>query len=302
MKQLTIMDKLKTVIDITSSNKTYIVVICLLAFLSILFATTNRKNAKESKKTYGIIYIVTIILILIKYYSSLSTMFDHMMNNLFVIVLFPNISVYLAAIITTNIIMWISMFGKKTKLLSKIINSIAFFCMHYLLILNLSIITNEKLDVFNQASLYQNGEVHSLIELSSNIFIVWIAYLIIYKLLTNYLEKHHPKNEKAMATEAVKVVNSSVSVPNNINYLPYPYTVKRDQTKVVTVYQKPATTNEYDSILTVDDYKTVLAMLKKKNTIEVAKTTNEEYIKEKKKIEEENQQKLSELMNLYRSI
>ena len=53
MKQLSLLDKLKVVVDLTSSDKTYIIVICLLAFLSILFATTNRKNAKESKKTYG---------------------------------------------------------------------------------------------------------------------------------------------------------------------------------------------------------------------------------------------------------
>ena len=77
MKQLSLLDKLKVVVDLTSSDKTYIIVICLLAFLSILFATTNRKNAKESKKTYGIIYIISLIAIIIKYHASLSTMYDN---------------------------------------------------------------------------------------------------------------------------------------------------------------------------------------------------------------------------------
>ena len=186
MKQLSLLDKLKVVVDLTSSDKTYIIVICLLAFLSILFATTNRKNAKESKKTYGIIYIISLIAIIIKYHASLSTMYDNMMNNIFVIIYFPNISVYLAAIITTNIIMWISMFNKNSKLFTKIVNSVAFFAMHYLLILLLSIITANNLDVFNQTSLYSNSEVHSLIELSSNIFVIWIIYLVVYKLLRSY--------------------------------------------------------------------------------------------------------------------
>ena len=35
MKQLSLLDKLKVVVDLTSSDKTYIIVICLLAFLSI---------------------------------------------------------------------------------------------------------------------------------------------------------------------------------------------------------------------------------------------------------------------------
>ena len=49
MKQLSFMDKINVVIDITKSNKAFFIILLLLLFLSILFATTNRKNAKESK-------------------------------------------------------------------------------------------------------------------------------------------------------------------------------------------------------------------------------------------------------------
>ena len=72
--------------------------------------------------------------------------------------------------ITTNIIMWISMFSKKSKRIVKIINSIVFFLMHYILILSLSIITNDKLDVFDSTKLYQNTDIHSLIEAFAKVF------------------------------------------------------------------------------------------------------------------------------------
>lgn len=304
MKQLSLLDKLKVVIDITSSDKTYIIVICLLAFLSILFATTNKKNAKESKKTYSIIYIIAIVAILIKYYSSLSTMYDNMVNNLFIVVLFPNISVYLAAIIVTNIIMWVSMFSKKTKTVTKIINSIIFFAMHYLLILLLSTITNNNIDVFNQTSLYQNSQVHSLIELSSNIFIIWIIYLVIYKLFITYFTRKHLEKEETVKEKAAAPQETTTSLPYYINTIPVPYTVKREPTKTQIIYQTPTNDNTaiYDEMLTLEDYKTVLSMLKDKNKAPHVEDANKFDIKERNKIEEENEQKLSELMELYRSI
>lgn len=303
MKQLSLLDKLKVVVDLTSSDKTYIIVICLLAFLSILFATTNRKNAKESKKTYGIIYIISLIAIIIKYHASLSTMYDNMMNNIFVIIYFPNISVYLAAIITTNIIMWISMFNKNSKLFTKIVNSVAFFAMHYLLILLLSIITANNLDVFNQTSLYSNSEVHSLIELSSNIFVIWIIYLVVYKLLRSYFDKKKVKHQEVLQPVVeVEAPKKEVRLPYYVNVLESPYVVKREPIKTKVIYQTPANANTaiYDQMLTIDDYKKVLSMLQKEQERKPQCSNNTKT--EEKRIEEDNEKKLSELMELYRSV
>lgn len=308
MKQLSLIDKFKVVMDITNSDKTYIVVICLLAFLSILFATTNRKNAKESKKTYGIIYIIALIAIIIKYHASLSTMYDNMMNNLFIVFYFPNISVYLAAIIATNIIMWVSMFSKKTKTLTKIVNSVVFFSMHYLLVLLLSVITNNNLNVFSQTSLYSNTEVHSLIELSSNIFIVWIIYLVIYKILRTYFENKALKTKTVTETvinkKEVTLQSQSTKMPYYINTLSAPYTVKREESKTKVIYQTPTNANTaiYDQMLTLEDYKVVLSMLREQQQQESKQPSKNNISEDEAKIEEDNEKKLSELMELYRSV
>lgn len=303
MQQLSFMDKFNVVINMTKSDKTYIVVICLLAFLSILFATTNRKNAKESKKTYGIIYLIALIAIIIKYHSSLSSMYDNMMNNLFIIFYFPNISVYLAAIIATNIIMWISMFSRKTKKLTKAINSAVFFMMHYLLILVLSLITNNNLDVFNQTSLYSNTDVHSLIELSSNIFVIWIVYLIIYKILMNFLGRKEPEVKVVEKVREVKTQKEQNTLPYYIKTLDMPYTIKREEPTKQVVYQTPTNVNTqiYDQMLTLDDYKKVLSMLQEEKETK-KHSNNKNNISEDVRIEKENENKLSELMELYRSV
>ena len=337
MKGLSIFDKIKVVVDITMANKIFFVIMALLIFLSVLFATTNRKNAKDSKKTYGIIYLVAIICVIVKYYSSLSAIYDNMMDNLFIIFYFPNISVYIAAIITTNIIMWISMFSNKTKKITRIVNSIVFFLMHYILILILNVIANNNLDVFDSVKLYQNNNVHSLIELSSNIFIIWIIYLVIYKILINYLERKMVKNnvvysnvvlddsksfsklryyissvnapiivkrDKGVGISRIaspiivkreeKVSNNNM-IPESINLLKSPVIVKRDQTKII--YTAPITPNTqiYESNNLDKDYKEVLEMLQKE-------TSNRVDREEEMRIEKDNEDKLSQLMELYRVI
>lgn len=369
MKQLSFMDKINVVIDITKSNKTFFIILALLLFLSILFATTNRKNSKESKITYGLIYLACIAAIVIKYFKSLSSMYDCMMNNLFIVFYFPNISVYVAAIIATNIIIWVNMFSKKSRAIIKAINSAVFFFIHYILILLLSVIANNKLDVFDSTSLYANKDVHSLIELSSNIFIIWIIFLIIYKIVISYLERNKEEVsvvEKVVVKEklpeslkgikeldAPLLIKRGVSnnlcqyidevdapirvkrdrgiISGNINIVNAPITVKKDE-KVDTssIYSdinlievpvmvtqkqnqkvnksntnKKKATTIYDSVVNTnknfdlfgDDYKTVLTVLQKEY-IPYVKTTKEE----EQRLERENERKLSQLMDMYRSI
>ncbi|MBR4617694.1 MAG: hypothetical protein IKO49_00035 [Bacilli bacterium] len=230
MKQLSILDKFKVVLDITMSNKILLIIMMLLLFFSILMI--NRKNVKRSKIIYGLIYVILIITIIVKYYSSLSVMYDSMMDNLFIVFYFPNISVYVAAIIVTNIIMWVSMFSSKTKRITKVVNSFVFFLLHYILILVLNVVAHNKLDVFDSVSLYRNANIHSLIELSSNIFVIWIVYLVLYKIISSYLENKEYKTVKQTVT--VKTVkntyNTSFSALSNyISTLDAPMIVKRDR-------------------------------------------------------------------------
>ena len=42
MRQTTILDKLKLIFDLSTSNVIYIVALCILIFITALFITTNR--------------------------------------------------------------------------------------------------------------------------------------------------------------------------------------------------------------------------------------------------------------------
>lgn len=215
MTKTSFMDKLNIILEVSKSSKLFIAVIAIIVVLAVLAITVNKKNAKYTKNIYVLVYAFILIAIFAGYSSSLGKMFDYMMNNFFIAIYFPNIAIYLAAIITTNIILLVSIFNKKITKIIKNINVVMFSIMNYLLVLILSIIHKEKLDVFTQTSIYGNKNVQALIELSSTVFMVWMAFLIIYKIVRLYQQKTNPYYEKPEIHKVVVEKKTRV-LPNNI--------------------------------------------------------------------------------------
>ena len=197
MSKLSLLDKLKVLSDVTSSSGLFIVAIVILIALTALLITTNTKTKKISSFVCIAIYGAIIIVSILFYREELFELFDYMMNNFFIAIYFPNLAIYFAAIVTTNIILWISIFNRKITKWIRTINTIIFCFIHYLLILIINIITTNKLDIFDQTSIYENQEALALIELSSTIFVVWILFLIIYKIIRIYQDNQeiNPKEE-----------------------------------------------------------------------------------------------------------
>lgn len=197
MSKLSLLDKLKVLSDVTSSSGLFIVAIVILIALAALLITTNTKTKKISRFVYIAIYGAIIIVSILFYREELFELFDYMMNNFFIAIYFPNLAIYFAAIVTTNIILWVSIFNRKITKWIRTINTIIFCFIHYLLILIINIITTNKLDIFDQTSIYENQEALALIELSSTIFVVWILFLIIYKIIRIYQDNQeiNPKEE-----------------------------------------------------------------------------------------------------------
>ncbi len=302
MTKLSFSDKLGILLKITTSNKIYLIVVIAMIVLGYALMSTNKRNAKGNKRLYLSIYAIIIGLILIIYHSSLSKMLDYMMNNLFIAIYFPNLAIYLAAIIITNIIVWISIFNFKTPKIIKRIN-IAMYCiMTYILILILNVISDNKLDVFTQSSVYGNSNAQALIELSSVIFMTWIIFLIIYKIIKPFIVKKKVVKKKVTKTVTVKKESSEepievLDVPEEKEYrpIPAPYVVKATNNNTIKVEKETKTINPYEELLTIDDYKLLLNILKEHKERERLEA-------EQKARREAEQSKFFELQELYKSV
>lgn len=295
MTKMSLIDKIGVLVELTTSSKISIVVIMSLLFLAYLLISTNRKNFKSSKLLYSSVYILIVCSLLFTYRNSLQNMFDYMMNNFFILVYFPNLAVYLLAIIITNIIIWVTVFNTKTTKIIKYINIFVYCLMTYLLVLILNIINTNDLDVFTQSSVYSNPNAQALIELSSTIFLTWIAFLTVYKIIRRYQLKTLRQAKIARQKQIKETVNKLPNIPKDFVLVDVPYFVKKDNDTIKVEKNNLSSKSIYDKILTVDDYKLLLNILKDH--------------KEKEKQEEQRKQKVAaeqtkyqELQDLYKSV
>ena len=105
MAKMSFIDKLGILFKIIASSKIYIIIFLVLLLIGYILTSRNRKKDKTLKRLCLLIYIIVLGIIIYKHRTNLGNMFDYMMNNFFIAVYFPNLAIYLAAIIITNIIM-----------------------------------------------------------------------------------------------------------------------------------------------------------------------------------------------------
>ena len=344
MSKLSLLDKLSLFIDVAKDSLWSILILIILIALVYLFSKTDVKTMKRNKLIYIGFSLLVLITLFICYLPSIDKIFDNMMNNLFIVIYFPNLAVYFAAIITTSIILWVSLFSYKTSELIKRLNLVMYLIINYIFALLLYTINNNKLNIFSTESIYTNKQATALIELTSILFVVWILFLIIYKLVLKYLKRdYRPEVKKVVVKKEVKKLPENyvnIEVPSMVygniskkeekdytytnapsmiygnvskpkkekNYIytdapsmvygnvsikdikPY---IEIEAPKVVygTIPKKYSIDNKtkvYEDMLTLEDYKLLLKLLKEQ--------------KQKETKKEVKQSNFTELENLFRSI
>ena len=307
MSKLSLLDKLKILFEVSKNTSWILIIAIILLVIGFIFVKTNKNNENIVKIIYRAFALIVLALMIITYHAPLNNLFDYMMNNLFIVIYFPNLAIYLAAIIITNIILWISLFNYKTSENIKRLNIVIYLIMNYLLILIFNVINKNKLDIFSQESIYKNTNATALIELSSIIFILWIIFLIIYKVILIYLRRDYkPKVKKVVVEKKIK------KLPENFKNIDIPeYVYGNIPSRVIIKEEPKEEIKVYEDMLTLEDYKQILELLKKKKKTKVKtekEKTNDlklqkvqiELLKQQEKEIEEN--RFTELDNLFRSI
>ena len=291
MSKLSFLDKLKVFFEVSKTSYWFPIIIIIILGGTLAFLSNKKKSIKQEKIIIITFSILIALLICIIYHASIANIFDYMMDNLFITIYFPTITIYFAAIIITNIVFWLSIINQKTAVLIKRVNIFIYILMNYLLALILSIVNTEDLDVFTQSSIYGNTRVTALIELSSIIFIVWIIFLALYKTILIYIRKDYKLKEKR---NIIRIIENKL--PDNYKPIQLPSYIKKlgksklDENKTLQPIpeivdlqlQTPEKTTievdtiaelkkkkeeaerltkEYEKMLTVDDYRLLLKLL-----------------------------------------
>ena len=220
MSKTTFLQKLGVLIETTTSSYLLLLGIGILLGLGVILFTSNRKTKKRNKIVYIVYTLILCTFLLLNHHQSLNKVFDYLIENLFLVFLFPNYAFYFLEIVITNIIVWLSLFRYKTSDAIKRVNIIVYLFMNYFLMLILSVIDSNKLDIFSVTSLYSNEKATALMELSSSLFIIWIIFLILYKGILIYIRKDYKEPvKKIQITKEIKklpVYFKPTKIPNYV--------------------------------------------------------------------------------------
>lgn len=178
MTYLTILEKLKVLLDILLDYKLILISTIALIILTILYIV---KLLNKKKYTLSIIltFILTFTISIISNYKVLSTVFDNFMTIFIRGIYFPSIYVYIITLFVVLIAFIMTILSTKLPKRYKLVNIITFIINNIFLAIVLNIIAKNKIDVFSINSLYTNTNLVVVLELNISMIILWILSLIV---------------------------------------------------------------------------------------------------------------------------
>ena len=189
MVELSLLERLKLIFSLIFSSPLFLILLLGIAIMLVDSFIISKKS-KKTKIAYLIISILSIMVLLQNYYSSLFSVFDTIAKNIVTIIYFPSVLEYITILVISLIIILVSLFSKKTNKKIKFMNLLIFIIELFLFFLILDEISKNKIDLANKISVYSNVNLMALFELSVIIFAIWMIILVLYKIIYKLTHKN----------------------------------------------------------------------------------------------------------------
>ena len=229
MTYLGLLDKIGILFNLT--NK-YIVIPILFG---VIMVTTilNKFNllGNVKRRNINIIsFIISAIVVISTNYRILSKTFDNFLDIFFTNIYFPSIYVYIFMIVSIYVVIIYSIFSKNLSKVYKKTNYIAGVSLNLILLVILNIIANDRIDIFSNDSLYTSVNLVSMLELSTNIYIMWlivtIGVFIIKTIVDRIISK---KSNDLVLDEKEELISNTVTVQEEIKPIEVISEVKKEK-------------------------------------------------------------------------
>ena len=215
MTYTTIFEKLLCLFNMISTSWIYIAFSGISILLVVLLSFK-----KISKKT-----CVTLMLFLTKlvlgytiyiYYEDVNNLINLIVDNIFLNIYFPSFYVYLFILILINIIGIYSLLKPKLEKSYKIINTTCLIISNFILALILEVISVNNIEIFKKESIFTNTNLVSLLELSINVFIIWLISLVSMFLINVITERIILRKEsKILEKSSANLMPKEIIIQNN---------------------------------------------------------------------------------------
>lgn len=204
MKFTNIFDKLNIIFNMIIDSNIFTIFTILLVFVLLLKLCKKISNKKMSIAIY-LMEIITFGIVFYEKKEFLSSLFNTLIDKIFIDFYFPSPYIYLFIFVLSFIIFIYGLLNRVMSKTYKIITNIYFITFNFIFILLVNTISNNKIDIFNKASLFTNNECLILLEISTLLFAI---YLILNSLI--YI------TNSIILFVSYKKVNTVTETPDNI--------------------------------------------------------------------------------------
>lgn len=201
MDDVSLIKKIKTLMDIIVSSPLFLFCFMMGVAVLILFIISLKKEKKVNKWIFIFVWCVLAIIIIINYNSVILKIIDNLFDALFMAIYFPNTTVYFVILFVVNFFFVFSLFRKKLSKKFKIINFINALIIDLFLILIMDTVKTNSIDIYDQISMYANYNLMILMQLNSATFISWILISLLVSAHTKL--KKYDKKELPQMPEIV---------------------------------------------------------------------------------------------------
>lgn len=179
MIRLSLVEKLKSLVTLMTSSWVFMLLFIGFILLSIFLYKGTQGENKKGKQYFLGGYSVLLIGCMLFFHEPILNFLDHFMDNIFMLICFPSMALYIAMIIFLNVIMIKTLLNTHVENYIKGIHFTVYGMVHFLFILILSTISKNNIDIFSKISIYTDKDLLNLIEMSMGIIILWGIILVV---------------------------------------------------------------------------------------------------------------------------
>lgn len=212
MMPISLIEKLKTIYNMISSNSLFLIALIITGILLLLIAISLIRHKKINIKLFLFIWLLITILIIIKYHKFILALGDSLIENVLMAIYFPNFAIFTIVLTISNISLFYNIIKKNISMIYKVIQIISAVLIDFLFILILDTVVVNNIDIYSQTEVYQNNNLFVLLETSMIIFTInVILTLIIF--VTKKLLKHN--KQKLSPKTQVELIDKTIIENNN---------------------------------------------------------------------------------------
>lgn len=201
MKDISLIEKIKILMDLISSSPLFLFFSMLIVAATIFLIICIKKDIKINKWLFIVFFGIVLFAFIINYSNVLLTIVDNLFEEVFMALYFPNFTVYLLILIISNFFLIYSIFSKQMQKSRMVLNIINAFIIDVFLIIVIDIVNRNNINIYETLTVFSNSDLLVILELNSAVFASWILISLLIKARIKL--KKYDKKEEAIIEEII---------------------------------------------------------------------------------------------------